>query len=215
MSLLNLLSNYEYGLSQHGAWVKTSPDTADFLRKCFFKELLTTAQKLNGVFEIINDLHTYKIYPWMNGVEEMANTIWFGDIGVSRSLIQLVERELFERPRSAGIVRLSDERQIILHDESTCTLKFSGLDEATNWRREQYWHRQDLLDFRRLCQQLLEPNNPQSIIEHTYRAKEPKEGASWLRVTNRFQLFDAGDGDTYQLFENLEFMEISPPTDLV
>ena len=27
MSLLNLLSNYEYGLSQHGAWVKTSPPT--------------------------------------------------------------------------------------------------------------------------------------------------------------------------------------------
>lgn len=217
MSLLNLLSNHEFGLSDQGAWVRLPEEKADFILNTCYQELLTTAQKLKGTVRVNRTI----IYPWMQGDNlKMANTIWFGDIGVSFELYQLAQR-LFEEPKSAAIVRLCDEKQIIIHDEGKCTLNFNDPKDASNWHRSEYWHPQDLVDFRARCQQELEPNNPNSVFEHTYRSFEPNLGmfsnetGNWLKLTTRYRLFDVGDGEMYQLGENIAIVEMNNiPSDL-
>lgn len=217
MILLNLLSDYEFGLSNRGVWARLPEEKADFILNTRYKELLTTAKKLKGTVRINQTI----IYPWMEGDDlEMANKIWFGDIGVSFELYQLAQR-LFEDPKSAAIVRLSDEKQIIVHDEGKCTLKFNNPQDASTWHRSQYWHPQDLIDFRIRCQQELEPNNPNSVFEHTYRSFEPDLGMSsnepgnWLQLTTKYHLFDVGDGEIYQLGENIAIVEMNNiPSDL-
>ena len=42
MTLLNLLSDYEFGLSNRGAWARLPEEKADFILNTRYKELLTT-----------------------------------------------------------------------------------------------------------------------------------------------------------------------------
>ena len=226
LQLLNR-SDCEYGfLSSGGAFIRfwdivLANDYADH----YSEELAITAQKLNGpvkIFYGVGNEDYFEFPKWLAEnytlirIGKMANELWFGDVGISQELIDLAQR-LFENPKSGGIVRMTDGKQIILHDESRASLKFASITDATNWERRQYYHPGDLETFLRRCQQELEPNNPFSIIENTYRVFHPDLGMEseegWMRVSTRFTLYEV-NGEFYQMGENLNFEDISRPTDL-
>ncbi len=125
--------------------------------------------------------------------------------------------DLLENPRRAGIVRLPDERQIIITNESGFSLKNATPEEAVTWSRSDYWHRADLAEFRQRCRQELSVGG-ESFIEHTYRAFDPTLGANnptfgnWVRMTQRYRLFDGNDGNHYQICEILDIQQLELQT---
>ena len=97
-----------------------------------------------------------------------------------------------------------------MHDQATCTLRTTTPGEATSRTRGQYWHPQDLIDFRRYCQQEISPG---TTAEFNYRTFEPELGiydptpGNWMEMRTRYRLLEI-DGQFYQVSENLEFKEM-------
>ena len=213
-SILHLISNQEYGLTPEGAYVRfSSVEEARLISQFYFDDLIISAKNLKGALKIFGgDRKVYEIDGYMDTMteeEKMSNELWFGSgTSYSPGLIRLA-LEICERPRSAGLVRLRDERQILIHDEASCTLKVATAQEATEWTRESYWHPQDLLDFRRRCRQ-------ESNLENTYRTFEPSLGmyntepGNWMEISTRYQLIEV-EGESYQLFETLGYRDIEAP----
>lgn len=140
------------------------------------------------------------------------NLLWFANVAVSPALLKLAN-DLMENPRKAGVTRVSDELQVIMSDACKVLNPGHTLQEATTWTRSQFWHPQDLIDFRRECQQNLNPDGS-NILEFSWASFDPELGMSdrtsgnWLKFTTRYRLFDGGDGDFYQLCENLDMEEM-------
>jgi hypothetical protein len=103
-------------------------------------------------------------------------------------------------PRRAGVTRLSDELQIIMSDGCSILNPGHTLQEATTWTRSQFWDAQDLHDFRREVRQ-----KGETVFEYTWRSFEPTDPAKTndLEFTTRYTLFEGGDGDFYQICDNL------------
>lgn len=135
------------------------------------------------------------------------NALLFADVEVNSQLLKLAI-DLIENPGKKGIVRLRDERQIILHDECKFSLLGKSTKVANNWSRPQYWHPQDLEEFRRECRQSLNDNGS-NTLEYTYRSCDAelglfnREPGNWREFTAVYRLYDGGDGEYYQLAENL------------
>lgn len=146
--------------------------------------------------------------------DESSQLLWFANIAVNPALLTIAN-DLMNNPRKAGVVRLSDELQVIMSDGCKILNPGHTLKEATNWRRYQFWHPQDLIDFRREVQQTLNPDG-NNTIEYTWRSFDPDLGmhdqqqGNWLEFTTRYRLFDGGDGDFYQVCDNLGMREIQP-----
>lgn len=147
---------------------------------------------------------------------ESSNLLWFANVAVNPTLLTIAH-DLMENPRKAGVTRTSDELQIIMSDACSVLNPGHTLQEATTWVRSQFWHPQDLADFRRECQQNLSPDGS-NTLEFTWRSFDPDLGYSnipgnWLKFTTKYRLFDGKDGDFYQLCENLEMIEmVNAPT---
>ncbi|MGG6264169.1 hypothetical protein ACQ4M3_01180 [Leptolyngbya sp. AN03gr2] len=136
--------------------------------------------------------------------------LWFAHGPVPPALIDTV-RDLSENPRCAGVTHLGSERQIIMSDACGVLNPGHTLSEATTWSRPQFWHPQDLIDFRKQCRL-------SSNLEFTWRSFDPDLGlydrrsGNWLEFSTRYFLIDGGKGEFYQLCENLGMREIDPPT---
>ena len=225
-NLLNLLDkNWEYGVSPNGVWVDLpSQVLANLFFDLYFNELTATAEKFKGKVEIFwgeNHHNSIEVHNWMHQqkgevtMTKTSNLIWFANVAISPALLQLAA-DLIENPRKASVIRMSDERQIIMHDESKTLCPGHTLQEATNWARPQFWHPQDLVDFRRTCRQNLTADG-ESTLEYTWRSFDPDLGmndprrGNWLEFTTRYRLFDGNDGNFYQLSENLGMKEIEIP----
>ncbi|MBW4635259.1 MAG: hypothetical protein KME30_26200 [Iphinoe sp. HA4291-MV1] len=124
---------------------------------------------------------------------------------------------LAENPNeSAGLVRLSDERQIALTDSSIALLTEAdgGLEAAVERRRADYWHLPDLEEFNRLTHQSLEPDNQASTTEFRLRTHDPN-GENWLLSVNRYRLVSDDMGELYHVFINTGLEECAAPVGLV
>ncbi len=148
--------------------------------------------------------------------DEPSRLLWFANIAVSPVMLTIAT-DLMNNPRKAGVVRLSDELQVIMSDGCKLLNPGHSMKEATNWTRSQFWHPQDLIDFRRDCQQQLNPDGS-NTIEFTWRSFDPDLGMSnhtpgnWLEFVTRYRLLDGGDGDFYQVSDNLDMKEIQLTT---
>ncbi len=221
-SALSLISSYEYGFNLDGFYVRfPTREEARLIANLYLDDLILSASKLKtiinflvgnqNILEIDEYMHTGKNTEEIN----MANELWFSnELSFNPQIIRLA-LEICERPRAAGIVRMSDERQILVHDAVSCTLNFTSPKDATNWTRSQYWYPQDLIDFRRRCEQELSPGGS-STIEHKYLSFEPTKGmndntpGNWMEITSRYQLHEIS-GQYYQLYETLDYKNVEIP----
>jgi hypothetical protein len=127
---------------------------------------------------------------------------------------------LLEHPEQAGgIVRAKDNQQVAMsyanaRKDSDFTAG-AGVKKAVKWKRSDYWHPQDLVDFEREWQQKLEPNNPDSWMEFKWRSFDPDLGISspdgWIEFTNYYKLLVDDHGNTYHVSQNLGMRDISQP----
>ena len=144
--------------------------------------------------------------------DEPIRLLWFANTAVSPGLL-VIANDLMNNPRKAGVVRLSDELQVIQSDANKILNPGHTMQESCNWTRSQFWHPQDLIDFRRDCQQQLNPDGS-NFIEFTWRSFDPILGmnnntpGNWLEFSTRYRLYDGADGDFYQVCDNLDMKEI-------
>ena len=83
-----------------------------------------------------------------------------GPIDVNRELLDVFGEMLSAPERSIGLVRLADERQISVSGGANGKyLVGASVDQATSWKRADYWHPEDLDEFNRAWQQAMEPNS--------------------------------------------------------
>ena len=128
-----------------------------------------------------------------------------------------------EHPDQAGgLVRVSDNQQVAMSyanasKESDFTTG-AGVKKAVKWKRSDYWHPQDLIDFDKEWAQKLEPNNPDSWMEFSWRSFDPDLGISspdsWIEFTNRYKLLVDERGNTYHASLNLGMREIRQPVEV-
>lgn len=128
---------------------------------------------------------------------------------------------LLEHPEQAGgIVRVTDNQQVVMsHTNAKKDADYTagaGVKKAVTWKRSDFWHPSDLADFERDWRQGLEPNNPDSWLEFTWRSFDPELGISspdgWLEFTNRYKLLIDEHGIAYHVSHNLGLQIISQPT---
>ncbi|HYX17874.1 MAG TPA: hypothetical protein VE944_26645 [Nostoc sp.] len=137
-------------------------------------------------------------------IDEPSKLLWFANVAISPGLL-VIANDLMNNPRRAGITRLSDELQIIMSDGCNILNPGHSLKEATTWTRSQFWDAQDLDHFRREVKQ-----RGEAAFEYTWRSFDPDDSnkINDLEFTTRYKLFDGGDGNFYQVCENLGMKEI-------
>lgn len=138
-------------------------------------------------------------------IDEQSKLLWFANVAISPGLL-IIANDIMNNPRRAGVTRLSDELQIIMSDGCKILNPGHSLQEATTWTRSQFWDAQDLHDFRREVRQ-----RGETIFEYTWRSFDPDDGnkINDLEFSTRYKLFDGGDGNFYQVCENLGMKEIA------
>ncbi len=116
-----------------------------------------------------------------------------------------------EYPDAKGaVVRLSDEKQVILSKANSTLIASGTLLQAVERKRIEYWHPQDLDEFRTFTLSL-EPNNPDSRREFNFRIFDPITGSNWRRNTNEYRLLEDAFGVKYHFSLNLGQESIPAP----
>ena len=228
-SILSIISNRDWGMiSPSGAYIRfSSVEEARIIAGQYFQDLIATAKKLGGILIIFGgdrkvyqiDKSIYQNYDAsLNKVLEMAELIYYsGTEGIPPELYEL-SRRLFDIDGNAGIVRMRDGKQIIVNDAAGEVLKVKSFADATNRTRDEYFHPGDLQAFLSACRQELEPNNPQSVLEYTYRAFDVDLGINsndgWRQFTTQYTLHEVA-GNFYQICQAVAVTDIPRPTDLI
>jgi hypothetical protein len=90
-----------------------------------------------------------------------------------------------------GLVRRSDNRQIALTAASQrIILGGATVQDAVKRKRSDYWFLGDLETYMRESQQQLEPNNPDSVLEFSWRGCD-RQRENWRQFSNRYRLIEA------------------------
>lgn len=99
-----------------------------------------------------------------------------------------------EEPGRWGIVRLSDERQIVMSSGMAGVLLSGvGIDETTQWKRPEYWHPEDLQNFNRDWRDRLDTEG-NSSLEYRYRIHKPNSQDPWEYYTSSYRLLSDQQG---------------------
>ena len=196
--LYDIASTYENELAR---WAQLFGKTKTVLR-CAEEKLTIPAHLFIGGISVSNE------------ILEVFNQLWFANnVAVSPQLLHLGVG-IIESPGIKGIVRLRDERQVVMH-EQTKRLLFSNKPAkyTTELCRAQYMHPEDLYNLRREIRQQASADG--SLLEYTYRAFDPELGpfdtrpGNWRQFTSTYRLYDGGDSDFYQVCENLGIEDLA------
>ncbi len=134
---------------------------------------------------------------------------------LSRPLLAAIAYYLENPEIAAGIVSLKNERQCALSLACSQYMPSDGatVQQATNWRRGDYWHLGDLVDFRKESAQW--SANDGEWHDYGYRTFDPLLGVrsqdGWSHYLNRFKLIADDEGNRFHICENLERIAIARP----
>jgi hypothetical protein len=140
----------------------------------------------------------------------MPQSLNFGQCEIPHELLRYVY-EMGESDSSQGLVRLADNRQIVLSEKSR--LFTPDFEEVMKKTRADYWYAPDLEEFDREWKQALRPDGTNWITK-TYRVfnhADPTDRDGWREFTSRYRLLLDDRGNTYQIGENLNVREILAP----
>lgn len=123
--------------------------------------------------------------------------IFFADTSLPPVVLKAAVEKSEEEGRW-GIVRLSDERQVVMSSGmSGVLLSGVGIDETTQWRRPEFWHLEDLTEFNRDWRTRLDEDGD-TAMEYRYRIHKPGTNDPWEHYTSSYRLLRAGQ-DLYQV----------------
>jgi hypothetical protein len=121
----------------------------------------------------------------------LAPGIQIHDLLLTPPIFKVFEYFLENPDIPGGLVRRSDNHQIALTAASQrMILGGATVKDAVKRKRSDYWFLGDLETYMRQSQQQLEPNNPNSILEFSWRGCDRKR-ENWRQFTNRYRLIEA------------------------
>lgn len=127
-----------------------------------------------------------------------------GELKLTLPLLRVVTDWLQSPETRGGLVRLTDERQVLMTGASGVLVTTDTLVEAVQRRREEFWYLPDLEEMRRRSRQ-------EAGFEFTFRTFDPVLGGDWMSFTNRYRVVEDGLGNTYHVGENLAWESIPDP----
>jgi hypothetical protein len=123
---------------------------------------------------------------------------------ISSPILQVLFEFLEYPERRSGLVRVEDQRQVAMTQASIVMTSRNNLIEAVTYKREDYVHPEDLEDLLRSLDDL-EPDNPSSIIEVSFRADI--NHTNYRRFVNRYRRVTDAFGNLFEVAENLDILE--------
>jgi hypothetical protein len=128
----------------------------------------------------------------MQEFEPLVST-FFADTSLPSVVLKSAAQKS-EEPGRWGIVRLSDERQIVMSSGMAGVL-LSGVSIATTtqWKRPEYWHPEDLENFNQEWRDRLDPEG-NSSLEYRYRIHKPHSEDPWEWYSSSYRLLSDRQG---------------------
>lgn len=124
--------------------------------------------------------------------------IFFADTSLPPMVLKAAAQKSEEEGRW-GIVRLSDERQVVMSGGMAGVLLSGvGIDETTNWRRPEFWHLGDLEEFNRDWRRQLDTEG-NGAIEYRYRIHKPGSNDPWDWYRSNYRLLRGEGQELYQI----------------
>jgi hypothetical protein len=124
--------------------------------------------------------------------------IFFADTSLPPAVLKAAAQKTEEEEGRWGIVRMSDERQVVMSSGmSGVLLSGVGIDETTNWRRPEFWHPEDLEAFNRDWRRQLDTES-NGMLEYRYRIRKPGSSDPWEYYSSNYRLLEEGS-DLYQV----------------
>ena len=138
-----------------------------------------------------------------------------GAIKINRQLLDVFGEMLSHPDRSIGLVRLRDERQLSVSGGAGGKfLVGASLDQVTSWKRDQYWHPEDLAEFNRTWRQDMSVGRD-LWFEWRYRSFDPldpnggPDNCDYTFIT-KYRLIEGPDQELFHVAENVDMVEIAP-----
>ena len=132
-------------------------------------------------------------------------SIWTGTCQLSRPLVDVISW-FIETPNSkGGLVRLSDERQLLVSPAMAATVWDATPEEIVQRKMTDFWHPEDLHGLHQKIKQ-----QGSTGFEHTWRGVN-KSKTHWTRFTHHFRVIVDDFGTAYRAFTNLDMEAIEPP----
>lgn len=136
---------------------------------------------------------------------ERRQKFWTGVQAVG-DVIFSVMADFKDNPRQGAVVRLHDEKQIIVGDPTGAF--YPDPETAVQLCRAQYWDTQDLENMRRESRQ-------SDRFTFTYLADDSHNADDWSRITTEFERFEDENGLSYHKCRVLGFVEIGSRNTIV
>ena len=117
--------------------------------------------------------------------------IAIASMSFSSPLLRVMDQFLANPEWNCGLVRLSDEQQMVVTENCADVLFFPGItpSQAVNIKRPELWLPQDLASFNLEWPQRLRANDSNSVYETSWRGKMP--GAEqYRRFRTQYRLID-------------------------
>jgi hypothetical protein len=132
-------------------------------------------------------------------------SIWTGTCQVSRPLVDIISWFIETPNMRGGLVRLSDERQLLVTPAMAATVWDATPEEIVQRKMTDFWHPEDLHDLHQKIKQ-----QGSTGFEHTWRGVN-KSKTHWSRFTHHFRVIVDDFGTAYRAFTNLDLEAIDPP----
>jgi hypothetical protein len=132
-------------------------------------------------------------------------SIWTGTCQLSRPLVDVISRFIETPNIKGGLVRLSDERQLLVTPAMAATVWDVTPEEIVQRKMTDFWHPKDLHDLHQKIKQ-----QGSTGFEHTWRGVN-KSKTHWTRFTHHFRVIVDDFGTAYRAFTNLDLEAIDPP----
>lgn len=170
---------------------------------CEARSVLRTLEKWNCDRAVIRIKGQQDIFVPIATLRLMAEfapivELFFADGSLPATVLKAAAAKSEEDSRW-GIVRLSDDRQVVMSSGMAGVL-LSGvaIDETTQWRRPQFWNPQHLTEFNQVWQQELSEDGSNQI-EYRYQIRKPGTTDPYEYYRSSYRLLRGENGGLYQV----------------
>jgi hypothetical protein len=134
-----------------------------------------------------------------------TSSIWTGTCQLSRPLVDVISWFIETPNIRGGLVRLSDERQLLVTPAMAATVWDATAEEIVQRKMTDFWHPEDLHNLHQKIKQ-----QGSTGFEHTWRGVN-KSKTHWSRFTHHFRVIVDDFGTAYRVFTNLDLEAIDLP----
>lgn len=200
-----LASKVRSGFPTQDSFVFEFPDEdeARGLFACETKHVLATLEKWSAVTAVIRIPKQADVIVPIATIRLMVEfepivELFFADVSLPPAVLKTATQKSEDEGRW-GIVRMSDERQVVMASGMAGVLLSGvGINETTNWRRPEFWHPDDLRNFNRDWQRQLDVEGNGSI-EYRYRIHKPGSNDPWEWYRSNYRLLRGENNVLYQV----------------